>query len=126
MKLFCIDGFYTEDAKKCSDMLNDVFGSPFCAQLNADKSIYARLSQESIEVTIDGVMKLLNYLKSGKCYRKMVHVAPLHKKGATDQHNNYRPISFTSVLCKLLEHIVLHHLHTTLDAVLYNRQHGFR
>ena len=28
--------------------------------------------------------------------------------------------------CKLLEHIVLHHVNTTLDALVYNSQHGFR
>ena len=165
MRRICTDGSYTKDANKCADMLNDFFGSQICAQhqLNADKSIYAILSQESIEVTTDGVIKLLNCLKSGKfpgpdalrkedltidpimtakCLTaifnaslknselphewKMAHVAPLHKKGATDQPNNYRPISLTSIPCKLLERIVLHHLNTTLDAVLYNRQHGFR
>ena len=59
-----------------------------------------------------------------------VQVAPLHKKVATDQQlNNSRPIfSLASVPCKiLLDHIVLHHLNTTLDAILYNnKQHGFR
>ena len=41
MKLVCTDGSYTEDAKKCADMLNDFFGSQFCAQhqLSADKNI---------------------------------------------------------------------------------------
>ena len=55
MILSCTDGSYTEGAKKCADMLNDFFDSQFCAQhqLNADKSIYAMLSQESIEVFIE-------------------------------------------------------------------------
>ena len=57
---------------------------------------------------------------------KLAHVTPLHKRGATDQPNNYRPISLTSISCKMLEHIVLHHLNVILDKVLYNRQHGFR
>ena len=165
MKLVCTDGSYTEDAKKCASTLNDFFGSQFCAQhqLNADKSVHAKLSHESLEVTTNGVIKLLNCIKSGKspgsdalrkedltidpiwtakcfaaifnaslrnselpCEWKMAHVAPLHKKGAADQPNNYRPISLTSIPCMLLERIVLHHLDTTLDAVLYNRQHGFR
>jgi hypothetical protein len=57
---------------------------------------------------------------------KLAYVSPLHKKGPADQPNNYRPISLTSIPCKLLEHIVLHHLNLVLDEFLYNRQHGFR
>ena len=52
---------------------------------------------------------------------KMAHVAPLHKKGSTDQPNNYRPISLTSIPCKLLEHIVLHH-HSDED---YHVKHNY-
>ena len=57
---------------------------------------------------------------------KLAHVTPLHKRGSSDQPNNFRPISLTSIPCKLLEHIVLHHLNIVLDKVLHNRQHGFR
>ena len=53
-------------------------------------------------------------------------MSPLHKKGPADRPNNYKPISLTSIPCKLLEHIVLHHLNIALDKFLYNRQHGFR
>ena len=57
---------------------------------------------------------------------KLAHVTPIHKSGSEDLPNNYRPISLTSIPCKMLEHIVLHYLNKTLDAVLHNRQHGFR
>lgn len=57
---------------------------------------------------------------------KLAHVTPLHKRGASDLLSNYRPISLTSILCKILERIILHHLNLILDNVLYNRQHGFR
>ena len=57
---------------------------------------------------------------------KLAYVNPLHKRGVSDQLNNYRPISMTSILCKLLEHIVLHYLNETLDSFLHNHQHGFR
>ena len=41
---------------------------------------------------------------------------------------NYRPVSLTSVPCKLLEHIMFRHIMTHLDAhnVLVDHQHGFR
>jgi hypothetical protein len=57
---------------------------------------------------------------------KTAHVTPIHKTGPADESSNYRPISLTSIPCKMLEHIVLHYLNTTLDNVLHSRQHGFR
>ena len=57
---------------------------------------------------------------------KLADVNPLHKRGTSDQLNNYRPISLTSISCKLLERIVLHYLNENLDSFLQNRQHGFR
>ena len=57
---------------------------------------------------------------------RTANVTPILKKGAREEPSNYRPISLTSIPCKMLEHVVLHYLNETLDNVLYNRQHGFR
>ena len=57
---------------------------------------------------------------------KSAIVTPIHKKGPKDEPSNYRPISLTSIPCKMLEHIVLHYLNKKLDSILHNRQHGFR
>lgn len=87
------------------------------------------------DLTIDPIMtaRCLSHifnvsLNNSKLPRawKLAHVSPLHKRGASDQLNNYRPISLTSIPCKLMEHIVLHYLNQTLDTVLHDRQHGFR
>ena len=87
------------------------------------------------DLVVDPIMvsKCLSYifeasLASSKLPQewKLAHVTPLHKRGSSDQPNNYRPISLTSIPCKLLEHIVLHHLNIALDKILHNRQHGFR
>ena len=42
--------------------------------------------------------------------------------------DNYRPISLTSVPCKIMEHIIFHEMMSHLDSnqVLVNYQHGFR
>ena len=69
----------------------------------------------------------LNQGNTPSTWRKAL-VVPIFKKGSKSDANNYRPISLTSVLCKLCEHI----LHSTILTHLANRkilsdaQHGFR
>ena len=56
-------------------------------------------------------------------------VAPIYKnKGSRSDPVNYRPISLTSVCCKMMEHIVCSHImkHADDNDLLYPLQHGFR
>ena len=41
---------------------------------------------------------------------KVADVVPLHKKGAKDKRDNYRPVSLTSIPCKVCEKIIRQHL----------------
>ena len=43
----------------------------------------------------------------------MACVTPIHK-GDVELANNYRPVSLTSIPCKLMEHIILHYLNKAL------------
>jgi hypothetical protein len=54
-------------------------------------------------------------------------VAPLHKKGSKNKSENYRPVSLTSIISKLLESIVKESLVKHLDkySLLRYSQHGF-
>ena len=69
-------------------------------------------------------------LTSGKVPSDWNHanIAPVYKNG--DKHNpaNYRPISFTCISCKLLEHIFSSNImkHLEKNNILYNLQHGLR
>jgi len=56
------------------------------------------------------------------------NVSPIYKKGNVHQAENYRPVSLTSVSCKLLEHILCKHILNHLDKhnVLTALNHGFR
>ena len=58
---------------------------------------------------------------------KIAYVSPIHKKGARDQANNYRPVSLTSISCKIMETIVRNHImyHLEQEKLLHSSQHGF-
>ena len=57
---------------------------------------------------------------------KTANVAPIHKSGSKESEKNYRPISLTSIPCKMIEHIILRNLLEKVDKALHHRQHGFR
>ena len=59
---------------------------------------------------------------------RTANVIPVFKKGSRTDPLNYRPISLTSVVSKLLEHIVSHSIHSHLERfhLLNDCQHGFR
>ena len=56
------------------------------------------------------------------------NITPIFKKGDRSLASNYRPISLTSICCKILEHIVFSNIMNHFDqyAILTDRQHGFR
>ena len=55
-------------------------------------------------------------------------ISPVFKKGNVHLASNYRPVSLTSVACKLLEHVICSHIHAHLEqhGLLTPVQHGFR
>ena len=67
---------------------------------------------------------------SGKLPEDLVNanVSPVFKKGDVHLAENYRPVSLTSVSCKLLEHVICKHLlnHLEKNNILTNLNHGFR
>ena len=69
-------------------------------------------------------------LDSGKLLHiwKEANVSPIFKKGDKSDPSNYRPISLTCVLCKVLEYIVATNLTKCLtnSDILFELQHVFR
>jgi hypothetical protein len=59
---------------------------------------------------------------------KNANITPIYKKGERTKASNYRPVSLTSVCCKLLEHIIYSQIISYLDThkILTPQQHGFR
>ena len=68
-------------------------------------------------------------IKEGKIpdKRKEAKVKPLFKKGRKDQPGNYRPVSLTSITCKLFETFVRDSLYKHLldNSILSDLQYGF-
>ena len=69
-------------------------------------------------------------LDEGRCPDdwKSANVTPIHKKGDRTEPSNYRPVSLTSQVCKVLESIVREQVikHLNSNNLLSEVQHGFR
>ena len=59
---------------------------------------------------------------------KNANIHAIYKKGDKSLASNYRPISLTSLPCKIMEHILFHQIMSHLDKhdILTDVQHGFR
>ena len=58
---------------------------------------------------------------------KIARVSPIFKKGSKNQAGNYRPVSLTSVPCKIMESLLRDVIleHVTKNSLLSEDQHGF-
>ena len=58
---------------------------------------------------------------------KTANISPIHKKGSRSEVENYRPISLTSCICKVLERLIRKPLleHLFDNGLVSDRQHGF-
>ncbi|BHF64337.1 hypothetical protein SprV_0200734000 [Sparganum proliferum] len=61
-------------------------------------------------------------------YWKSAWITPLYKGGSRVSANNYRPVSLTSICCKIMEKIIKRQLMQFLEQkhLLSDSQHGFR
>ena len=59
---------------------------------------------------------------------KVAHVTPIYKnKGAKNLAVNYRPVSLTSIVCKMMESMLRQHImnHLNMEKLLSHKQYGF-
>jgi len=58
---------------------------------------------------------------------KKAIVSAIYKKGQQSDPKNYRPVSLTTLTCKVMKHIVCSHLSGNLSAnsIITPLQHGF-
>jgi hypothetical protein len=94
-------------------------------------NIHGRILKECTTQIVPIVTTLFSLsLKTGKIPDdwRYASVCPAFKKGDENNPINYRPISITCIICKLLEHVVTSRImkHLEYNNILYNLQHGFR
>ena len=58
---------------------------------------------------------------------KIANITPIHKKGSRKLRSNYKPVSITSIICKLFESILKKVMKSHLEAhkLISIEQHGF-
>ena len=98
---------------------------------NGPDNISCRILKEAAE-SISPYLQLI-FIKSIEEHNVpkgwlVANVTALFKKGDKSQPVNYRPVSLTSVPCKIMEHVIFKHIMNHLDKhnILVDFQHGFR
>ena len=58
---------------------------------------------------------------------KQANVTPIYKKGPKTSPGNYRPVSLTSIICKVMESLLRDEIvrHLAVNNLIYPSQHGF-
>ena len=93
-------------------------------------AIPQKLLKEIVEKISTPLAKLFNLsLEEGivPSEWKEANITPLFKKGSRNKPHNYRPVSLTSVVCKLLETLIRDHMVEILvkHKFINTSQHGF-
>lgn len=117
--------------KITTGMVRNILG-----KINANKTpgpdkIAPRILKESMDQLSKPLATLFNHtLTSGKVPKvwKLANVTPIQKKGDKSLPQNYRPISLTSVVCKVMETILRDKMVNFLEEnnLINDSQHGFR
>ena len=105
-------------------------------KININKScgpdnVHPLLLQKTAEASSHPLVRIFNMsLEAGDLPKdwRTANVTPIHKKGDRTDPGNYRPVSLTSQVCKVLEAIVRKRivLHLDRNNILSDKQHGFR
>ena len=102
-----------------------------CKKANGPDNIPTRLIKDTASEIADVVSFLFNQsyslsqLPADWC---KANIVPIFKKGAKQHPNNYRPVSLTVALCKVMEHVIYQSImqHLEHNSILYSKQHSLR
>jgi len=96
-----------------------------------DDNLLPRLLKAiAVEIAYPIAMIFRKSFDSGSVPRdwRTANVSPLFKKGSRHQVSNYRPVSLTSQICKVVESVLRDALvqHLDMNELISESQHGFR
>ena len=104
-------------------------------ELDENKSIgpdeiHAKMLKELKEYIVTPLTAIMNKsLKQGSLPLdwKLAHITPIFKKGAKNLAINYRPVSLTSIVCKLMERVIKKQAvkHLLVNDLISPKQYGF-
>ena len=110
-------------------ILNELNALDTTKSMGSD-NVHPRVLRESryeIAEMMSGLMQ--SSWKKGEIpeYWKCANITAIHKKDAKSDPNNYRPISRTSICCKIMEKIIRRHLFDFLENnnIISGKQFGF-
>ena len=134
-------GEMPEMDNQCENQIRDIEISRVTIQkilekFNVNKScgpdkLHPHLLQKTAR-TISVPLKIIfeKSLNDGECPDdwRTANVTPIHKKGDRTDPSNYRPVSLTSQVCKVLETVVRERIvrHMRENRLFSDTQHGFR
>ena len=92
--------------------------------------VYPRILRDAKEEIAEALAKIfVSFLAAGEVPEdwRVPNIVPLFKKGRRDNLVNYRPVSLTLVVGKLLEKILRDRMYSHLEEnrLISDRQHGF-
>ena len=127
-------------SKRCDKTILDIIVTEdmirkLIEALNENKSIgpdgiHPKMVRELIDFLVKPLTAIFNLsLKSGTVPHdwKLANVSPIYKKGSRNLPENYRPISLTSIVCKMMESLIRNRImeHLRDRNLLSIKQHGF-
>ena len=90
----------------------------------------ARVLKETAEQIAPIITHIQQSYNTGKLPNDWLQalVTPIHKKSLKSDPANYRPISLTCILCKVMEHIIVSNIwkHLHKHDIILHFQHGFQ
>ena len=119
--------FHTIDSQSITDVIKDMTPKSSCGIDEISSKLLKKISHIiSPVLTITINQSITTGIFPDKL--KIAKVLPLHKKGANNIFDNYRPISLLPVISKVFEKIVFKQLYDYFltKKLLYNSQYGFR
>ena len=101
------------------------------AKSQGSDNIHPKFIAETAESIVEPLLLIFRQsLDEGKLPSewKTANVSALHKKGPKTDPSNYRPISLTSVVCKIFEKVIRNTImdHMESNDLFSQHQHGFR